>query len=127
MNWRRPLLRRPPPSFRTQIGPDGFYEDCVGPSSYYKAQGIPVRIWGLLANGQVFVTVLPKVGGVGIAKHVPSNPIMIRPKPVAPAARIGPSRGQSFFDPTLKSRFRNNRDSYPDHAIGKLVLSGVVV
>ena len=110
---RTPWTRRPPPSFRTQIGPaglyedcvapssyykaprpprmadgsDGLYEDCVGPSSYYKAQGIPVRIGGLLANGQLFVTVLPKVGGMSIAKHVPSNPIMIRPKPVVPVVK----------------------------------------
>ena len=68
-------------------GSDGLYEDCVGPSSYYKAQGIPVRIWGLLANGQLFVAVRPKVGGVSIAKHVTSNPIMIRPKPVAPVVK----------------------------------------
>ena len=68
-------------------GSDGLYEGCVGPSSYYKAQGTPVRIWGLPANGQLFVTVLPKVGGIRIAKHVPSNPIMIRPKPVAPLVK----------------------------------------
>ena len=39
------------------------------------------------ANGQLFVMVLPKVGGLSIAKHVPSNPIMIRPKPVAPVVK----------------------------------------
>ncbi len=66
---------------------DGLYEDCVGPSSYYKAQGIPVRIWGLRANGQLFVMVLRKVGGMSIAKRVPRNPIMIRPKPVAPVVK----------------------------------------
>ena len=68
-------------------GPDGPYEDCVRPSSYYKAQGIPVRILGLRANGQLFVMVLPKVGGLSIAKHVPSNPIMISLKPVAPVVK----------------------------------------
>ena len=41
----------------------------------------------MLANGQLFVLVLPKVGGVRIAEHVPSNPIMIRPKPVAPVVK----------------------------------------
>ena len=30
-----------------------------------------MRIWGLLANGQLFVAVLPKVGGARIAKYVP--------------------------------------------------------
>ena len=68
-------------------GSDGLYEDCVRPSSYYKAQGIPVRIWGLLANGQLFVTGFPKVGGMRIAKHVTINPIMIRPKPVVPVVK----------------------------------------
>ena len=41
----------------------------------------------MLANGQLFVTVLPKVGGMRMAKHVPSNPIMIRPKPVVPVVK----------------------------------------
>ncbi len=68
-------------------GSDGPYEDCVRPSPYYKAQGVNVRIWGLLANGQLFVMVLPKGGGMSISKHVPSNPIMIRPKPVAPVVK----------------------------------------
>ena len=39
------------------------------------------------ANGQLFVMVLPKGGGMSIAKHVPSNPIMIRLKPVAPVVK----------------------------------------
>ena len=34
--------------------------DCVGPSSYKKAQGAPVRIWGLLAEGALHVHVLPQ-------------------------------------------------------------------
>ena len=79
---------------RLADGSDGLYEDRVGPSSYYRAQGIPVRIWGLLANGQLFVMVLPKVGGMSIAKHVPSNPIMIHPKPVAPVVKQGPATGK---------------------------------
>ena len=36
------------------------YEDCVGPSAYNKAQGMPVRVWGMLAKGVLFVYVLPK-------------------------------------------------------------------
>ena len=35
------------------------YADCVGPSSYKKGQGVPVRIWGLLAKGRLHVTILP--------------------------------------------------------------------
>ena len=38
---------------------DALYSDCVGPSTYAKAQGIPVKLWGLLAKGQLHVTVLP--------------------------------------------------------------------
>ena len=35
-------------------------QDCVGPSSHWKAQGKPVRVWGLLANGVLFITILPE-------------------------------------------------------------------
>ena len=41
-------------------GRDGLFEDCVGPSSYWKAQGMPVKIWGLLVAGILFVWVLPE-------------------------------------------------------------------
>ena len=37
---------------------DALTRDCVGPSSYNKAQGLPVRIWGLLANGILHIKVL---------------------------------------------------------------------
>ena len=37
---------------------DALFADCVGPSSYNKAQGRPVRIWGLLAMGQLNVYIL---------------------------------------------------------------------
>ena len=39
---------------------DALYADCVGPSSYNKAQGEPVKIWGVLSNGQLHITILPK-------------------------------------------------------------------
>jgi hypothetical protein len=39
---------------------DALYEDCVGPSSYSKAQGSPVRVWGLLAGGELKIYVLPE-------------------------------------------------------------------
>lgn len=37
---------------------DALYSDCVGPSSYYKGQGIPVRVWGLLTGGRLHIAVL---------------------------------------------------------------------
>ena len=48
-----------PQVWRQASGRDGLYEDCVGPSSYAKGQGIPVRVWGLLAGGILFITILP--------------------------------------------------------------------
>ena len=39
---------------------DALFSDCVGPSSYNKAQGDPVKVWGVLANGQLHITILPK-------------------------------------------------------------------
>jgi len=37
---------------------DAMYQECLGPSSYKKAQGHPVRVWGLLAEGRVYIHVL---------------------------------------------------------------------
>jgi hypothetical protein len=37
---------------------DSLYADCVGPSNYKKAQGIPVRVWGLLVGGKLNVYIL---------------------------------------------------------------------
>jgi hypothetical protein len=45
--------------WRMADGSDALYEDVVGPSVYWKAQGTCVRIWGLLVAGFLFVTVLP--------------------------------------------------------------------
>ena len=39
---------------------DALYADCVGPSGYGKAQGNPVRVWGLLAEGALRIYVLPQ-------------------------------------------------------------------
>ena len=39
-------------------GTDALYADCVGPSTYKKAQGKPVRVWGMLANGKLHIDVL---------------------------------------------------------------------
>ena len=48
-----------PHVWRMADGSDGLFEDCVGASSYAKAQGLPVRVWGLLVAGYLFITVLP--------------------------------------------------------------------
>jgi hypothetical protein len=47
-----------PSMWRQTDGSDALYEECVGPSSYWKAQGTPVRIWGLLVAGVLFIYVL---------------------------------------------------------------------
>lgn len=46
--------------WRYANGSDGLFEDCVGPSSYWKAQGMPVRVWGLLVAGVLFIWILPE-------------------------------------------------------------------
>ena len=45
--------------WRQANGDDGLYEECIGPSAYWKSQGYSVRVWGLLVAGMLFVTVLP--------------------------------------------------------------------
>lgn len=45
--------------WRFSNGKDGLYDDNVGPSLYAKAQGKPVKFWGLLANGMLHLYVLP--------------------------------------------------------------------
>ena len=39
---------------------DALRDDCVGPSTYQKGQGTPVRVWGLLAAGILHIYVFPK-------------------------------------------------------------------
>lgn len=39
-------------------GRDALFEDCIGPSAYQKAQGTPIRIWGMLACGHLSIHVL---------------------------------------------------------------------
>ena len=52
-------------------GADGLYEDCVGPSAHWKAQGTPVRTWGLLVKGRLRLAVLPanQAAGASIASQ----------------------------------------------------------
>ena len=44
--------------WRLADGKDALFQDCLGPSSYWKAQGTAVRVWGLLACGALHVHVL---------------------------------------------------------------------
>ena len=37
---------------------DALYNDAIAPSNYQKAQGLPVRVWGLLSDGFLHVHVL---------------------------------------------------------------------
>jgi len=46
--------------WRQTDGSDGLYEDRLGPSRYAKAQGMPIRVWGVLANGKLYTRVLPE-------------------------------------------------------------------
>ena len=44
--------------WRMADGSDALHDDCVGPSQYKKSQGVPIRVWGLLANGKLHIHVL---------------------------------------------------------------------
>jgi len=44
--------------WRQVDGSDSLWADCIGPSSYRKAQGHQVKVWGLLADGKLHITVL---------------------------------------------------------------------
>ena len=37
---------------------DAMFGDCIGPSAYSKGQGIPVRVWGMLAMGILHIEIL---------------------------------------------------------------------
>lgn len=39
---------------------DALCEECVGPSAYSKGQGVPVRVWGMLALGTLHVHIEPR-------------------------------------------------------------------
>lgn len=45
--------------WRMADGSDALYSDCVGPSSYFKAQGTPVRVWGMLIGGRLHIMIMP--------------------------------------------------------------------
>lgn len=46
---------------------DALFEDCVGPSAYWKAQGTPVRVWGMLVTGKLHIAILPE--GTAMNRH----------------------------------------------------------
>ena len=48
-----------PSVYRMANGKDGLWDENVGPSLYARAQGLPVKIWGMFANGKLFYNVLP--------------------------------------------------------------------
>ena len=44
--------------YRRADGSDAMWEECLGPSAYSKAQGQPVRVWGMLACGHLSIYIL---------------------------------------------------------------------
>lgn len=44
--------------WRRSDNQDALYQDCLGPSAYSKGQGIPVKVWGMLACGKLHIHVL---------------------------------------------------------------------
>ena len=37
---------------------DAMHQDCIGPSAYSKGQGVPVKVWGMLADGVLHIEIL---------------------------------------------------------------------
>lgn len=46
--------------WRTTSRREALFADCVGPSSYTKAQGELVRVWGMLSRGRLRIAILRK-------------------------------------------------------------------
>ena len=44
--------------WRKSDNKDAMWQDCVGPSAYSKGQGIPCKVWGMLACGGIYIHVL---------------------------------------------------------------------
>ena len=44
--------------WRKSDNSDALWEECIGPSGYSKGQGLPIRIWGVLADGKLNIHVL---------------------------------------------------------------------
>ena len=39
-------------------GRDSLFQECLGHSAYHKGQGIPIRVFGVLAEGKVYLEIL---------------------------------------------------------------------
>lgn len=48
-----------PMVWRRADGKDGLHPDAIGACKYGKSQGVPVKVWGLLAEGKFWIHVLP--------------------------------------------------------------------
>ena len=46
--------------WRMSDGSDAMFQDTMGPSSYKKAQGKPVKVWGMLSEGTLKIRILPE-------------------------------------------------------------------
>ena len=44
--------------WRMQDGSDALFADCIGTSSYSKGQGYPLKVWGVLAHGALYIHIL---------------------------------------------------------------------
>ena len=44
--------------WRRSDNEDAMFTDCIGPSVYSKGQGVPVKVWGMLADGKLHIEVL---------------------------------------------------------------------
>ena len=44
--------------WRRSDNTDAMHEECLGPSSYSKGQGRPVRVWGMVACGRIHIEIL---------------------------------------------------------------------
>ena len=44
--------------WRRTDGRDALFQENLGPSAYKKAQGVPVRVWGMLAEGTLYIHIL---------------------------------------------------------------------
>ena len=49
-----------PMVYRMHEATDSLYKDCTGPSLYSKAQSERVRVWGLLIDSQLHISILEK-------------------------------------------------------------------
>ena len=47
--------------WRESSNREALFQDIIGPSAYRKAQGLPLRIWGMLAAGKINITILEEV------------------------------------------------------------------